>query len=97
MTDLGKRLIKAAKQARTIARGEADPSTYRVRRFDMDVQAIRKRLGLSQSEFAARFRIPIGTLRDWEQHRRDPEGPARTLLIVIDKDPNAVEQALADA
>ena len=37
MTDLGKRLIKAAKQARTIARGEADPSTYRVRRFDMDV------------------------------------------------------------
>ncbi|MBW0004653.1 MAG: helix-turn-helix domain-containing protein [Hyphomicrobiales bacterium] len=96
MTDLGKRLITAAKQARAIARGDAHPSTYRVRRFDMDVQAIRKRLGLSQSEFAARYRIPVGTLRDWEQHRRDPEGPARTLLTVIAKDPKAVERALAD-
>ncbi|MBV8449332.1 MAG: transcriptional regulator [Hyphomicrobiales bacterium] len=96
MTDLGKRLIKAAKQARAIARGDARPSTYRVRMFDVDVQAIRKRTGLSQSAFAARYRIPIGTLRDWEQHRRDPEGPARTLLTVIDKDPRAVERALAD-
>jgi putative transcriptional regulator len=98
MTTLGKRLIKAAKEARAIARGEADPSTYRVRvPADVDVKAVRKRLGLSQSEFAARFAIPRSTLKDWEQHRRSPEGPSRVLLTVIDKEPEAVERALADA
>ncbi len=60
----------------------------------LDLPAIRKRLGLSQNEFSARFGIPAGTLRDWEQNRRRPEGPARALLIVIDKEPDAVKRAL---
>jgi putative transcriptional regulator len=95
MSTLGKRLIKAAKEARTIARGEARPKTFRVHTpSDIDVPAIRKRLGLSQNEFSARFGIPPGTLRDWEQNRRRPEGPARALLIVIDKEPEAVKRAL---
>lgn len=95
MSTLGKRLIKAAKEARTIARGKADPKSYRVHMpVDIDVPAIRKRLGLSQTEFSARFGIPAGTLRDWEQNRRRPEGPARALLIVIDKEPDAVKRAL---
>ena len=63
----------------------------------VDVAAIRKRLGLTQTAFAGRFGVPIGTLRDWEQGRRAPEGPARSLLMVIDREPEAVERALASA
>lgn len=95
MSKLGKRLNQAAKEARAIARGKADPSTYRVHvPADIDVKAIRASLRLSQTEFAHQFGIPPGTLRDWEQHRRHPEGPARVLLVVIDKEPEAVNRAL---
>ena len=98
MSSLGKRLVSAAKEGRAIARGKADRSTYRVHVPDeLDVQAIRRRLKLSQAEFAARFGIPPGTLRDWEQHRRKPDGPARILLMVIKEDPEAVSRALARA
>ena len=96
MSTLGKRLIKAAKEARSIARGEADPATYRVHvPADIDVRTIRRRLKLTQAEFARRFGIPPGTLRDWEQGRRHPEGPARAFLLVIQHEPKAVERALA--
>jgi putative transcriptional regulator len=98
MSKLGKRLIKAADEALAIARGEADPSTYRVYPAgDIDVQAIRKKLKLSQSAFAARFGIAPGTLRDWEQRRKQPDGPARVLLMVIKEEPEAVQRALAHA
>jgi putative transcriptional regulator len=98
MTALGKRLIKAAKEARAIARGEADPKTYRVHvPADIDVKRIRRGLKLTQSEFARRFGIPQGTLRDWEQGRRHPEGPARALLLVIQHEPSAVARALSHA
>jgi putative transcriptional regulator len=56
---------------------------------------IRARLKLTQEEFAARFEIPLGTLRDWEQGVSNPDSAARTLLRVIDKDPEAVAAALA--
>ena len=98
MSKLGSRLIKAAREGRAIARGEIDPATYRV--FvpaDVDVRKIRKALGLSQGQFAARFGIPAATIRDWEQHRRKPEGPARVLLQVIKKEPKAVSRALEHA
>jgi putative transcriptional regulator len=79
-----------------LPRGKADPSTCRVHvPDDIDVKAIRTKLRLSQTEFAHRFGIPPGTLRDWEQHRRRPEGPARVLLVVIAKEPEAVNRALA--
>jgi putative transcriptional regulator len=95
MSTLGKRLIAAAKEARQIARGEADPATYRVHvPADIDVQSIRKSLGLSQSAFASRFGIAPGTLRDWEQHRKQPDGPARVLLTIIKNEPEAVHRAL---
>ena len=56
---------------------------------------IRQRLGMSQEEFAQRFRIPIGTLRDWEQHRAEPDQAAKAYLVVIERDHEAVERALA--
>jgi putative transcriptional regulator len=98
MTALGRRLIKAVRNARAIARGEADPAAYRVYvPADIDVQAIRKRIGMSQGAFAARFGIPPGTLRDWEQNRRRPEGPARALLMIIDEAPDVAARALEKA
>ena len=55
---------------------------------------LRFRLGLSQQEFAARYQIPIGTLRDWEQHRSEPDAPARAYLKVIAADPEWVAEKL---
>ena len=59
------------------------------------VRVIRRALGLSQEEFAARFHIPLGTLRDWEQGRKDPDAAARAFLVVIGRDPEAVRKALS--
>jgi putative transcriptional regulator len=56
---------------------------------------IRRALGLSQEDFAERYRIPIGTLRDWEQGRVEPDQAARAYLTVIARDPEGVRKALA--
>jgi len=61
---------------------------------EVDVQALRKRIGLSQQEFAAKFSISLGTLRHWERGDRKPHGPALVLLRVIDKEGRAVLRAL---
>ena len=58
---------------------------------------LREQLGMSQAEFAKTFRIPLGTLRDWEQHRREPDQAARAYLEVIAREPEAVRRALAEA
>ena len=62
----------------------------------VDVRKVRRRLGMSQGEFAAQFGINPATLRNWEQGRRQPEGPARVLLNIIDREPDAVQRALQD-
>ncbi len=54
-----------------------------------DVKAIRAKTKLSQAKFADKLRVPVGTVRDWEQHRRSPDAPARTLLRMVDADPMA--------
>jgi putative transcriptional regulator len=58
------------------------------------VRTLRRALGLTQEEFAARFHIPLGTLRDWEQGRTEPDQPARAYLRVIARDPEGVRRAL---
>lgn len=60
----------------------------------VDVQVVRSELGLSQSEFAEAFGISVATLRNWEQGRRIPRGPARLLLAIIDLEPEAVQRVL---
>lgn len=62
-----------------------------------DVAAIRKRTGLSQAAFARQIGVSIGTLRNWEQGRRCPDGPARVLLALLDKDPGIVARTLSEA
>ena len=60
----------------------------------VDVKAIRTKLGMTQQAFAARFGFSINTLRHWEQGKREPEGPTRAYLLVIDRAPRAVQRAL---
>ncbi len=58
------------------------------------VRVIRRALGLTQEEFSRRYRIPLGTLRDWEQGRTEPDQPTRAYLKVIARDPEGVDRAL---
>ena len=61
----------------------------------VDVRALRRRLGMSQERFASSFHLSVGTVRDWEQGRRQPERSARILLKIVEKEPEAVTRALA--
>ncbi len=86
-------LCESIRQAGEIKQGKRKPS----RKFtysDPDAKAIRERLGLSQSRFAAIIGVSVRTLQNWEQGRREPEGPAKALLRVVDREPQAVLQAL---
>ncbi len=87
-------LVESVRQAGRIRRGEAKPS--RVAEFaPVDVKAVRLRLGKSQPEFARMIGVSVATLRNWEQGRRRPEGPARALLTAAAATPAAVAAALA--
>jgi len=66
----------------------------KARSSDVDVAATRGKLGLSQEEFAAAFGVSAGTVRNWEQGRRTPDGPALVLLTVIDRAPRTVLRAI---
>ena len=70
------------------------PADFKRMKKTPRAKIIRRALGLSQEEFAARFHIPVGTLRDWEQGRKDPDAAARAYLVVIGKNPEAVAKAL---
>lgn len=86
-------LVESVTQMDEIVRGERQPS----REFHVDavkVREIRRATGLSQAKFAEKIDVAVGTLRNWEQGRRDPEGPARALLRAIDNDPVNVLAAL---
>ena len=61
-----------------------------------DVRALRKKLNLTQAEFASRFHLPLGTVRDWEQGAHRPDRAAQILLTVIARNPDAVARALKD-
>lgn len=61
----------------------------------VDLKALRQRLGLSQAAFARRYGFAVGSIRNWEQGCRRPEGPTRLLLRVIEREPEAVQRALA--
>ena len=88
-----RRLTRSLEQAGEIRRGER--AAGRLLHFQpVDIKAIRKRLDHSQTEFAAMIGVSVATLRNWEQGRRRPEGPARALLTVAAHNPEAVARAL---
>jgi putative transcriptional regulator len=94
----GQSLIAAVHEA--IAWSHGEPAAVREARQTtvqvphVDVQRLRKRMGLSQDEFAAKFGFAPASVRNWEQGRRQPEGPARVLLAVIARHPEVVEDVL---
>jgi putative transcriptional regulator len=92
---LGVKLLRSAQQARDWVNGK--PGRVRVTYVpvpQVDVRKLRTKMGLSQTQFAARFGFSLDSIQNWEQGHRQPEGPARTLLAVIAKNPKAVREAL---
>ena len=86
-------LAESIREAGAIKRGKMKPQ----REFHLgplDIKAIRKKLHVSQTEFAHLIGVSIDTLQNWEQGRREPEGPAKALLRVAEKRPKAVLEAL---
>lgn len=95
---VGQEVITSLKEAIAWADGEDVPvrvTTVEVPRTD--VRAVRRKLRLSQSQFASKFGFALATLKNWEQGRTQPDGPARVLLAVIARNPEAVEGALRKA
>jgi len=86
-------LLASVRQAGRIRRGQAKPS--RVTTFKpADVKAVRAALGQTQADFALMIGVSVATLRNWEQGRRTPDGPALALLRVAARNPKAVAEAL---
>jgi len=88
--------IEAAANADPDARPFTPEELAKARRIPR-VRTLRRALGLTQEEFAWRYRIPLGTLRDWEQGRSEPDQPTRAYLTVIAHDPEGVRKALVSS
>ena len=91
--DLFDDLIKSIREAGKIRKGLLKPS--RVFKYHaLDVKKVRTKLHVSQSQFALMIGVSRATLQNWEQGRREPEGPAKALLKIVEKNPKAVLEAL---
>jgi len=91
----GQRMIASAKQALAFAQGENNACVVHIP-DEIDTARIRKKIKMSQSQFAAYFGVSARTVQEWEQGRAVPSGAARAFLIVIDREPDAVRRALVD-
>jgi putative transcriptional regulator len=86
-------LKQSLKEAAAIRRGKLVPA--RVTEIGApDAKSVRAKVGLSQTEFARLIGVKVATLRNWEQHRRQPTGPAAALLTIVEKEPEAALRAL---
>ncbi len=96
MSKLGDELLKSMAQALAHAQGKrVRARVHKVPVKPADVQKARKKLGLSQDEFAEAFGVSASTLRKWEQGQRAPTGAAKTLLKIVEREPRAVIRALS--
>jgi putative transcriptional regulator len=97
MTKAGDSLIAGLNDALAYVRGDKTRGhAHTIRVPDhVDVKALRQRLGLTQIAFARRYGFSLTAVRNWEQGRRHPTGAVRMLLTIIEKEPEAVERALA--
>ena len=94
-TNVADEMVQAFEETAAFVRGEGEPSRVHLTPGLPDVRAIRTRLGLTREAFALRFGLKLGAVRDWEQGRRNPEPSALTLLKVIERNPDAVAEAVA--
>lgn len=86
-------LTKSVKQAGAIARGERKPARKYVYSASR-VQSVREKAQLSQAQFARLLNVSVRTLQNWEQDRREPTGPAKALLRIVEKEPAMALRAL---
>jgi putative transcriptional regulator len=93
--DITDELISSLNEAADIVAGTRQPSRAWHPPGSVDVRSIRDGLGLSQTAFARRFGFSVASVREWEQGRRQPEAAARVLLLVIARNPEVVDEALA--
>lgn len=93
-TELGKSLERAMREVLAHVRGEITLESRVIEVSRPEVKAIRQQYSLSQQDFARLFGISVRTLQQWEQGSRLPQGPAKVLLNVIEKNPKAVWDAL---
>jgi putative transcriptional regulator len=96
-TGFGRERIAAMQEAAAIVRGEQDAARVHLPPGDIDVRALRDRLGLTRSAFGQRLGLAVAAVRDWEQGLRRPGPAARVLLLVIARNPETVAQAVADS
>ena len=89
----GQRMIASAKEALAFAEGEDNGAIVHIP-DEIDTARIRKKINLSQSQFAHYFGVSVRTVQEWEQGRSVPSGAARAFLTVIDREPEAVHRAL---
>jgi putative transcriptional regulator len=91
------KIVAGLKDAVRFARGEASRTKAHAVKVPhpLDVRAIRQSQGLTQEAFADKYGFPLSTLRNWEQGHRVPSGASRNFLLVIERQPQAVEAALA--
>ncbi len=94
MGDAADRIMQGLNEALAHARGEDVPGLVVHIPASVDVAAVRRRTGLSQAAFSRRIGVSPATLRNWEQGRRTPEGPARVLLAMLERNPRVVEETL---
>jgi putative transcriptional regulator len=94
MSKAGQRIMQGLREAAAHARGEKVPGLKIHIPDAVNVVAVRRRTGLSQAAFSRRIGVSTGTLRNWEQGRRVPEGPARVLLAMLARNPRIVEDTL---
>ena len=93
MSKFGDDLIESLTEA--VAHGRGEKTGVRVQTVEMpDVRAIRRKLHMSQEKFAATYRIPLSTLKNWEQGRRQPDAPAAAYLQAISRRPHEIGDAL---
>lgn len=89
------RILEGAEQALAIVKGDLDPAAYVIHVPDeIDIKALRRKLRLSQVAFAERYGFNVARIRDWEQGRSAPDGAVRAYLLVIMREPEAVDRAL---
>jgi len=94
MSKAAERIMQGLREAAAHAKGKKVPGLRLHVPETIDVSAIRRKTGLSQQAFSARIGVSTGTLRNWEQGRRTPDGPARVLLAMLARNPRLVEETL---
>ena len=97
-TELGDSIVRGLQEGIAHARGELKLKSRRIHVGDaIDVHLIREKLGLSQADFASKYRFNLVALRQWEDGIAEPDAAIRAYLLVIDRNPAAVEDALKRA